>query len=192
VFVKNVTLYYKKMTNLRERYQKEIKEKLQKEFGLDNIFTVPKVEKVVVNMGIGEATEDKKIVEKAKEDMIAITGQVPKVAKARLSIAGFKLREGDPIGLVVNLRGKRMYNFLEKLFTIIFPRLRDFRGVSKKGFDGRGNYNLGLREQIVFPEIDYAKIDKVRGLQITIVTSAKDDKQAERLLKELGMPFEKD
>jgi len=180
------------MNNLRERYQKEIKVKLQKEFKLDNAFTVPKVEKVVINMGIGEATEDKKIVEKAKEDMIAITGQIPKVAKARLSIAGFKLREGDPIGLVVNLRGKRMYNFLEKLFTIVFPRLRDFRGVPKKGFDGRGNYNLGLREQIVFPEIDYAKIDKTRGLQITIVTDTNEDKKAERLLTELGMPFEKD
>lgn len=180
------------MTNLKERYQKEIKEKLRKEFKFDNIFTVPKVEKVVINMGIGEATEDKKVVEKAKEDMVAITGQVPKVARARLSIAGFKLREGDPIGLVVNLRGKRMYNFLEKLFTIILPRLRDFKGISKKSFDGRGNYNLGLREQIVFPEIDYAKIDKVRGLQITIVTDAKDNKQAERLLEELGMPFEKD
>ena len=162
------------MTNLRERYQKEIKAKLQKEFKIDNVFTVPKVEKVVINMGIGEATEDKKIVEKAKEDMIAITGQIPKVAKARLSIAGFKLREGDPIGLVVNLRGKRMYNFLEKLFTIVFPRLRDFKGVPKKGFDGRGNYNLGLKEQIVFPEIDYAKIDKTRGLQITIVTDTNE------------------
>ncbi len=181
-----------KMTNLRERYQKEIKAKLQKEFKIDNVFTVPKVEKVVINMGIGEATEDKKIVEKAKEDMIAITGQIPKVAKARLSIAGFKLREGDPIGLVVNLRGKRMYNFLEKLFTIVFPRLRDFKGVPKKGFDGRGNYNLGLKEQIVFPEIDYAKIDKTRGLQITIVTDTNENKKAERLLTELGMPFEKD
>lgn len=181
-----------KMTNLRERYQKEIKAKLQKEFKIDNVFTVPKVEKVVINMGIGEATEDKKIVEKAKEDMIAITGQIPKVAKARLSIAGFKLREGDPIGLVVNLRGKRMYNFLEKLFTIVLPRLRDFRGVPKKGFDGRGNYNLGLKEQIVFPEIDYAKIDKTRGLQITIVTDTNENKKAERLLTELGMPFEKD
>ena len=181
-----------KMTNLRERYQKEIKAKLQKEFKIDNVFTVPKVEKVVINMGIGESTEDKKIVEKAKEDMIAITGQIPKVAKARLSIAGFKLREGDPIGLVVNLRGKRMYNFLEKLFTIVLPRLRDFRGVPKKGFDGRGNYNLGLKEQIVFPEIDYAKIDKTRGLQITIVTDTNENKKAERLLTELGMPFEKD
>ena len=181
-----------KMTNLRERYQKEIKAKLQKEFKIDNVFTVPKVEKVVINMGIGESTEDKKIVEKAKEDMIAITGQIPKVAKARLSIAGFKLREGDPIGLVVNLRGKRMYNFLEKLFTIVFPRLRDFKGVPKKGFDGRGNYNLGLKEQIVFPEIDYAKIDKTRGLQITIVTDTNENKKAERLLTELGMPFEKD
>ena len=179
------------MANLEERYQKEIKAKLVKEFKLKSILAVPRVEKVVVNMGIGEATEDKKIIEKASADLQAITGQKPKLAKARLSIAGFKLREGNVIGLVVNLRGERMYIFLEKLFKIVLPRLRDFKGVSLKGFDGQGNYNLGIREQIVFPEVDYAKIDKVRGLQITFVTNAGDDGKAKRLLVELGMPFEK-
>lgn len=179
------------MSNLEEKYRQEIRQKLAKEFGLDNLLAVPRIEKVVVNIGLGEATSDKTVIEKASEDLRAITGQKPKVAKARLSVSGFKLRKGDPIGLVVTLRGKRMYSFLEKLFRIVLPRVRDFHGVSLKGFDGRGNYNLGISEQIVFPEIDYAKIDKIRGLQLTIVTNSKNDERAKRLLEELGMPFEK-
>jgi len=190
--LQKVRSFIVKMSNLQERYQQEIREKLQKEFGLDNLLAVPKVEKVVISMGLGEATQDKKIIEKAAEDLTAITGQKPKITKARQSISTFKLRKGEPIGLMVNLRGKRMYNFLEKLFRIVLPRLRDFKGLSKKGFDGRGNYSLGIKEQIVFPEVDYAKIDKIRGLEVTIVTNSKDNQQAERLLAELGMPFEEE
>lgn len=190
--MQKVRSFIVKMSNLQERYQQEIREKLQKEFGLDNLLAVPKVKKVVISMGLGEATQDKKIIEKAAEDLTAITGQKPKVTKARQSISTFKLRKGEPIGLMVNLRGKRMYNFLEKLFRIVLPRLRDFKGLSKKGFDGRGNYSLGIKEQIVFPEVDYAKIDKIRGLEVTIVTNSKDNQQAERLLAELGMPFEEE
>jgi len=190
--LQKVRSFIVKMSNLQERYQQEIREKLQKEFGLDNLLAVPKVKKVVISMGLGEATQDKKIIEKAAEDLTAITGQKPKVTKARQSISTFKLRKGEPIGLMVNLRGKRMYNFLEKLFRIVLPRLRDFKGLSKKGFDGRGNYSLGIKEQIVFPEVDYAKIDKIRGLEVTIVTNSKDNQQAERLLAELGMPFEEE
>lgn len=190
--MQKVRSFIVKMSNLQERYQQDIREKLQKEFGLDNLLAVPKVKKVVISMGLGEATQDKKIIEKAAEDLTAITGQKPKVTKARQSISTFKLRKGEPIGLMVNLRGKRMYNFLEKLFRIVLPRLRDFKGLSKKGFDGRGNYSLGIKEQIVFPEVDYAKIDKIRGLEVTIVTNSKDNQQAERLLAELGMPFEEE
>jgi large subunit ribosomal protein L5 len=190
--LQKVRSFIVKMSNLQERYQQDIREKLQKEFGLDNLLAVPKVKKVVISMGLGEATQDKKIIEKAAEDLTAITGQKPKVTKARQSISTFKLRKGEPIGLMVNLRGKRMYNFLEKLFRIVLPRLRDFKGLSKKGFDGRGNYSLGIKEQIVFPEVDYAKIDKIRGLEVTIVTNSKDNQQAERLLAELGMPFEEE
>jgi len=190
--LQKVRSFIVKMSNLQERYQQDIREKLQKEFGLDNLLAVPKVKKVVISMGLGEATQDKKIIEKAAEDLTAITGQKPKVTKARQSISTFKLRKGEPIGLMVNLRGKRMYNFLEKLFRIVLPRLRDFKGLSKKGFDGRGNYSLGIKEQIVFPEVDYAKIDKIRGLEVTIVTNSEDNQQAERLLAELGMPFEEE
>jgi len=179
------------MTNLEEKYRQEIRPKLVEEFGLKNVLAVPSIEKVVLNIGLGQASQDKGLIEKAAEDLKTITGQKPKVNKARLAIASFKLREGDPIGLMVTLRGKRMYAFLEKLFKIVLPRLRDFKGVANSGFDGRGNYNLGLSEQIVFPEIDYAKIDKIRGLQITIVTNAQDDQKAKRLLEELGVPFEK-
>jgi large subunit ribosomal protein L5 len=180
------------MTFLEEKYKTEIRPKLAKEFELDNLLAVPFVQKVVVNMGVGQAAGEKGLLEKAMEDLKAITGQKPRVNKARLAIAGFKIRKGDAIGLMVTLRGKRMYFFLEKLFRIVLPKLRDFKGVSSSGFDGQGNYNLGLTEQIVFPEIDYAKIDKTRGLQITLVTSAKDEKQAKRLLENLGMPFTKD
>ena len=179
------------MTSLQEE-NKKIKEKLVKEFNLANQMAVPGIEKVVVNMGIGEAAQDKKIIEKAADDLQIITGQKAKLNKARVAISTFKLRKDDVIGLKVTLRGKRMYNFLEKLFKIVLPRLRDFHGVAVSGFDGRGNYNLGISEQIIFPEIDYSKIDKIRGLQITIVTSTDDNQKAKRLLEELGMPFAKD
>lgn len=179
------------MNNLEEKYRQEIRPKLAKEFALTNVLAVPSVVKVVLNMGLGQASQDKNLIEKAAEDLKTITGQKPRVNKARLAIAGFKIRKNDPIGLMVILRGKRMYAFLEKLFKIVLPRLRDFKGVSNSGFDGRGNYNLGLSEQIVFPEIDYAKIDKIRGLQVTIVTNARDNQKAKRLLEELGVPFEK-
>ena len=178
------------MSNLQEE-NKKIREELAKEFGLDNQMAAPEIKKVVVNMGVGEAAQDKKIIEKAADDLQVITGQKARLNKARVAISTFKLRENDVIGLKVTLRGKRMYNFLEKLFKIVLPRLRDFHGVTVSGFDGRGNYNLGIREQIVFPEIDYSKIDKIRGLQITIVTNTDDNQKAKRLLEELGMPFAK-
>ncbi|MCX6725870.1 MAG: 50S ribosomal protein L5 [Candidatus Shapirobacteria bacterium] len=176
---------------LQEKYKNEINQKLAKEFSLDNFLAVPAVKKVVINMGLGEMARDKGLIEKATEDLRIITGQKPRINKARLSIAGFKLRKGDPVGLMVTLRGKRMYQFLEKLFRIVLPRFRDFRGVPLSGLDGQGNYNLGISEQIVFPEIDYAKVDKIRGLQITFVTSARNNQQAKRLLEELGIAFEK-
>lgn len=177
--------------NLKEKYQQKIAPKLAKEFSLTNVFAAPKMKKIVVNMGLGEALQDKKILEAASADLAAITGQKPKVAPARKSIAGFKLRAGQPIGLMVTLRGQRMYDFFEQLVRVVLPRLRDFQGVSLKSFDGQGNYSLGIPEQIVFLGVDYAKIDKVRGLEITIVTSAKTDKKAKRLLELLGMPFVK-
>jgi len=180
------------MNNLEEKYRQEIRPKLTKEFALTNVLAVPSVVKVVLNIGLGQASQDKNLIDKAAEDLKTITGQKPRVNKARLAIDGFKIRKNDPIGLMVTLRGKRMYDFLEKLVKIVLPRLRDFKGVSNSGFDGRGNYNLGLSEQIVFPEIDYAKIDKIRGLQVTIVTNARDNQKAKRLLEELGVPFEKD
>jgi len=176
---------------LQEKYRQEIKPKLAKEFGLKNVLAAPLVEKVVVSMGLGEGAQDKGLVEKAAEDLKVITGQKPKVTKARMAIAGFKIRKGDSIGLMVTLRGKRMYDFLEKLVKIVLPRVRDFHGVSSSSFDGQGNYNLGISEQIVFPEIDYAKIDKARGLQITMVTNTNNKLQTKRLLEELSMPFEK-
>ncbi len=179
------------MNNLEEKYRQEIRPKLAKEFALSNVLAVPAVVKVVLNIGLGQASQEKSLIEKSTEDLKVITGQKPRVNKARMAIAGFKIRKNDPIGLMVTLRGKRMYDFLEKFFKIVLPRLRDFKGVSNAGFDGRGNYNLGLSEQIVFPEIDYAKIDKIRGLQITMVTSARDDQKAKRLLEELGLLFEK-
>ncbi|MBM3205456.1 50S ribosomal protein L5 [Candidatus Shapirobacteria bacterium] len=179
------------MNSFEEKYRQEIRPKLAKEFGLVNLLAVPGLQKIVINIGLGEAIQDKNLIAKATEDLKVITGQKPKVTRSRQSIAGFKLRKGEPLGLMVTLRGKRMYHFLEKVIKIVLPRLRDFKGVSLTGFDGRGNYNLGLSEQIVFPEIDYAKIDKVRGLQITIVTNAGENQKAQRLLEELGMPFEK-
>lgn len=176
---------------LQTRYNSEIKHILLKELRLANIMSVPKLKKIVVNIGLGEALTDKKVLERASEQLSAITGQKPGVTRAKTSISTFKLRAGDQIGLKVTLRGRRMYEFLEKLVRIVLPRVRDFRGVSRHGFDGRGNYSLGLSEQIVFPEIEYTKVDKVRGLEMTFVTSAGNDAGGYELLSLLGMPFEK-
>jgi len=177
---------------LRERYQKEITPALAKALDLDNVMQVPRVEKVVVNIGLGEALDNAKALDAAVGDLSQITGQKPVTTKARKSIAAFKLREGRVIGAKVTLRGERMWSFLDRLINIALPRVRDFRGVSPDGFDGRGNYTLGLREQLVFPEIEYDKIDKVRGLEITIVTSARNDDYGRKLLQMLGMPFKKE
>ncbi len=164
---------------------------MQKELGLKSPMAVPKIVKVVINSGLKEAKDDKKIIETVGQELEAISGQKPKVCRAKKSIAGFKLGKGQPIGLSVTLRGERAFTFLEKLFTIVLPRVRDFSGLSREGFDGNGNYSLGISEQIVFPEIDFAKIGKSRGLQITIVTNTNDDKAAEMLLEKLGLPFTK-
>jgi len=162
---------------------------LMKELGLKNVMAVPRLEKVVVNMGVGEATQNAKVLDPAVAELQQVTGQKPVVTKAKKSIAAFKVREGMPIGAMVTLRGDRMYEFLDRLMNVALPRVRDFRGVSTKSFDGRGNYTLGLKDQLVFPEIDYAKVDKLKGMNITIVTTAQDDNQARSLLKHLGMPF---
>jgi large subunit ribosomal protein L5 len=177
---------------LKERYQKEIVPVLFKELKLDNIMEVPHISKVVVNIGVGEALDNAKALEAAVGDLVKITGQKPIITKARKSIANFKLREGRQIGVKVTLRGERMWSFLDRLMNIGLPRVRDFRGISPNAFDGRGNYTLGLREQLVFPEIEYDKIDKLRGLEISIVTSAKTDEHARKLLELLGMPFRKE
>jgi large subunit ribosomal protein L5 len=174
---------------LREKYSKEIKSQLQKELGIENVMAVPKLEKIVINMGLGEATQNVKIMDPLIADLGAIAGQKPVITKAKKSIAAFKLREGMPIGAMVTLRGDTMYEFLDRLISVALPRVRDFRGVSSKSFDGRGNYTLGLRDQLIFPEIDYAKVDKTKGMNVTIVTSAKDDNGARTLLKLFGMPF---
>lgn len=180
------------MNILKERYQKEISPALMKSLGLVNIMQIPRITKVVVNIGLGEAMDNPKALDAAVIDLTTITGQKPVVTKARKSIANFKLREGRAIGTAVTLRGDRMWSFLDRLMNIVLPRVRDFRGVSPNSFDGRGNYTLGLREQIIFPEIEYDKVDKVRGLEITIVTTATTDEQATALLALLGMPFRKD
>jgi large subunit ribosomal protein L5 len=174
---------------LNERYQKEIIQTLVKEFGLANRMQAPAIKKIVVNVGVGEAIDNAKALDAAVEDIGIITGQRPIVTKARKSIANFKLREGRSIGVKVTLRGERMWAFFDRLINVAMPRMRDFRGVSPHSFDGRGNYTLGLREQLIFPEIDYDKIDKIRGFEVTIVTSAPDDEQGRRLLQLLGMPF---
>jgi large subunit ribosomal protein L5 len=174
---------------LKERYQKEVAPAIAKEFGIKNPMAVPRVEKIVLNMGMGEAIANAKILDTAADELRAITGQKPVVTKAKKSIASFKLRQGMPIGVVVTLRGDRMYEFLDRLVSIALPRVRDFRGVSPKAFDGRGNYTIGVREQLIFPEIDFNKVDKLRGMNISIVTTARDDEQARALLKGLGMPF---
>src|SRR5215470_17510146 len=174
---------------LKERYAKEIAPALAKEFGYKNPMRVPKLEKIVINMGLGEAIQNAKIIDSAVNDLMTISGQKPVITKAKKSIAAFKLRQGMSIGAMVTLRGAHMYDFLDRLMNLALPRLRDFRGVSRRSFDGRGNYSLGLREQIIFPEIDYDKVDKIRGLEVAIVTSAPDDAQGYALLKRLGMPF---
>ena len=174
---------------LKEKFHGEIKQALQKELGLDNAMAVPRLEKIVINMGLGEATQNVKIMDPLLADLGAIAGQKPVITKAKKSIAAFKLREGMPIGAMVTLRGDGMYEFLDRLISVALPRVRDFRGVSSKSFDGRGNYTLGLRDQLIFPEIDYAKVDKLKGMNVTIVTTAKDDSGARELLKSFGMPF---
>ncbi len=177
---------------MKERYQQEIVPALKKALGVDNVMQVPRISKVVVNIGAGEALDNAKILDAAVSDMTLITGQKPVITKARKSIANFKLREGRQIGVKVTLRGDRMWAFLDRLVNIALPRVRDFRGVSPNAFDGRGNYTLGLREQLVFPEIEYDKIDKLRGLEISIVTTARNDEEGRELLTLLGMPFKKE
>ncbi|WP_457574919.1 50S ribosomal protein L5 [Desulfolithobacter sp.] len=179
------------MGTLKELYERECRPQLQKEFDYKNVMEIPRVEKVVLNMGLGEAVKNPKIIEKAAQELTVIAGQKAVVTRAKKSIAGFKLREGMPIGARVTLRKEKMYDFLSKLINVALPRVRDFRGVSPKGFDGRGNYSLGIKEHIIFPEIDYDKIDKIRGLNITIVTTAESDDEGRALLKNLGMPFKK-
>ncbi len=176
---------------LKELYQKEVARKLGSEFGIKNPMALPKIEKIVLNMGLGEAIQNSKIIDTAVEELSAIAGQKPIVTKAKKSIASFKLREGVPIGAMVTLRGEKMYEFLDRLINIALPRVRDFRGVPTRAFDGRGNYTLGVRDHTIFPEIDYSKIDKSKGMNITIVTTATNDEQARYLLRELGMPFGK-
>ena len=177
---------------MKERYYNEVSPALMKSLNMSNVMQVPRIEKVVVNIGLGEAMDNAKALDAAVADMNAITGQKPVVTKARKSIANFKLREGRAIGAKVTLRGERMWSYLDRLMNIALPRVRDFRGISPDAFDGRGNYTLGLREQLVFPEIDYDKIDKLRGLEITIVTTARNDDQGRQLLQMLGMPFKKE
>lgn len=177
------------MSRLRDRYRQEIVPELMKEFEYDNVMEVPKLEKVVVNIGLGEAIQNAKAIDAAVNDLALITGQRPVVTRAKKSIAAFKLRAGMPIGAMVTLRGERMYEFVDRLHSVALARIRDFRGVSPNAFDGRGNYTLGLREQMIFPEIDYDKIDKNRGLEVTFVTTAKTDREGRRLLELMGMPF---
>jgi large subunit ribosomal protein L5 len=174
---------------MREKYHQEIKPALQKELGLENTMAVPRLEKIVINMGLGEATQNSKMLDPLVGDLATIAGQKPVTTRARKSIAAFKVREGMPIGAMVTLRGDKMYEFLDRLISIALPRVRDFRGVSTKSFDGRGNYTLGIRDQLIFPEIDYSKVDKLKGMNITIVTTAQDDNSARALLKQFGMPF---
>ncbi len=179
------------MPRLKDKYQEEIVKAMMQKFGYKNVMEVPKLEKVVVNIGLGEAIQNSKALEAAVGDLMTITGQRPVVTKAKKSIAAFKLREGMSIGAKVTLRSNRMWEFTDKLFNVALPRVRDFRGVSPKSFDGRGNYNLGIKEQLIFPEIEYDKVDKVRGMDITFVTTAKTDEEALELLRLLGMPFTK-
>jgi large subunit ribosomal protein L5 len=174
---------------LRDKYTKEVVPALKKEFGYTNVMAVPKISKVVVNMGLGEATSNAKLIDVGADELARITGQKPVTRRSKKSIAQFKVRKGQPVGTMVTLRGERMWEFLDRLMTIALPRVRDFKGVSPKGFDGRGNYTLGLRDQLLFPEIDYMKVDKARGMNVSVVTSAKTDEEARKLLQFMGMPF---
>jgi large subunit ribosomal protein L5 len=177
------------MSRLKERYSNDVVPALKKEFGYTNVMAIPKIEKVVVNMGLGEATQNAKIVDTGADEVMRVTGQKPVVTRAKKSIAQFKVRKGQPIGAMVTLRGERMWDFLDRLISVALPRVRDFRGVSARGFDGRGNYTLGLKDQLLFPEIDYMKVDKARGMNISVVTTAKTDEESRKLLQLLGMPF---
>jgi large subunit ribosomal protein L5 len=177
------------MTRLKQKYQKEVVPALQKEFGYKNVMAVPRIEKVVVNMGLGEATANAKLIDTGADEVARITGQKPVTRRAKKSIAAFKVRKGMPIATMVTLRGERMWEFLDRLMSIALPRVRDFKGVSPRGFDGRGNYTLGLRDQLLFPEIDYMKVDKARGMNVSVVTTAKTDQEARKLLQFIGMPF---
>ncbi|HEX5720877.1 MAG TPA: 50S ribosomal protein L5 [Thermoanaerobaculia bacterium] len=179
------------MPRLKQRYQDEIVARIQKEFGIDNVMAVPKIEKISLNMGVGEAIQNIKILDDAAEELASLAGQRPTITRAQKSIAAFKLRQGMPIGARVTLRGTRMWEFLDRLITVALPRVRDFRGISTKSFDGRGNYTLGVRDQLIFPEIDYNKVEKAKGMNITIVTTAGNDERALFLLRELGMPFQR-
>lgn len=179
------------MNRLKEKYLKEIVPSLMNKFNYKSVMQVPKLEKIVINMGVGDAVQNPKALDSAVEELTLISGQKPVVTRAKKSIAGFRLREGMPIGCKVTLRGDRMYDFLDKLVSVSLPRVRDFRGVSKNAFDGRGNYTLGIKEQLIFPEIDYDKVNKVRGMDIVIVTTANTDEESRELLAQLGMPFKK-
>ena len=180
------------MSRMRDRYESEVVPALKKEFGYTNAMAVPKIEKVVVNMGLGEATSNAKLVDVGSDEIARITGQKPVTRRAKKSIAAFKVRKGMPIATMVTLRGERMWEFLDRLTAIALPRVRDFKGVSPRGFDGRGNYTLGLRDQLLFPEIDYMKVDKARGMNVSVVTTARTDEEARKLLQFIGMPFRKD
>ena len=177
------------MARLKDRYDEEIAPALKERFGIENPMRVPRLEKIVVNMGVGEAVQNSRALDGAMEDLARITGQKAQLRRARKSIAGFKIREGMPVGARVTLRGERMWEFLDRLIAVALPRVRDFRGVSPRGFDGRGNYTLGLKDQLLFPEIDYMKVDKARGMNISVVTTAKTDEESRKLLQLLGMPF---
>jgi large subunit ribosomal protein L5 len=177
------------MSRLRQRYEKDVIPALKKEFGYSNVMAIPRLSKVVVNMGLGEATQNAKIADTGADELARITGQKPVITRAKKSIAQFKVRKGMPIGTMVTLRGERMWEFLDRLIAVALPRVRDFRGVSPRGFDGRGNYTLGLKDQLLFPEIDYMKVDKARGMNISVVTTAKTDEESRKLLQLLGMPF---
>ncbi|WP_217588962.1 50S ribosomal protein L5 [Lentibacillus saliphilus] len=179
------------MNQLKQQYRDEISPSLMNKFNYSSVMEVPGVEKIVINMGVGDAVQNSKALDSAVEELSLISGQKPVITRAKKSIAGFRLREGMPIGAKVTLRGERMYDFLQKLIAVSLPRVRDFRGISKKAFDGRGNYTLGVKEQLIFPEVDYDKVSKVRGMDIVIVTTAKTDEEARELLAQLGMPFQK-
>jgi large subunit ribosomal protein L5 len=177
------------MNRLKDRYIKDVVPALKKEFGYTNVMAVPKIAKVVVNMGLGEATQNVKVVDTGSDELARITGQRPVARRAKKSVAAFKVRKGMTVGAMVTLRGERMYEFLDRLMSVALPRVRDFRGVSPKGFDGRGNFTLGLRDQLIFPEIDYMKVDKARGMNVSVVTTARTDQEARKLLQLIGMPF---